>query len=73
MEILFAPQGLAKSLKVFKRPGWLAVDKKRGSRMANNTREKLMNKKEKYCSVSMFPNPATPQAFLSAMEETAEV
>lgn len=46
---------------------------KGGSRMANNTREKLMNKKEKYCSVSVFPNPATPQAFLSAMEETTEV
>lgn len=46
MEILFAPQGDI-SCHVFERPGWLAVDKKRGSRMANNTREKLMNKKRK--------------------------
>lgn len=42
--------------------------------MANNTRDKLMNKKrKKQCSVLTFSNPATPQAFLSGIEETAQV
>lgn len=70
MEILFAPQGLAKSLKVFERPSWLAVDKKEGQEWLINQERKKKNIVAFQCSQTQQP---PPQAFLSAMEETTEV
>lgn len=57
MEILFAPQGLAKSLKVFERPSWLAVDKKEGQEWLRNQERKKKNIVAFQCSQTQQSPP----------------